>query len=306
MPVSGQNISISVVIPTFNRATLLARALASLPLNADQRLEVIVIDDGSTEEISTTVKCFDGKIQLIKQERLGPGPARNRGWKAASGNYIAFLDSDDVWLPWTLQTYLEILHRFNFPSFVVGTGAWFRNDGELANVRREAVEARAFSDYLASAKCPIWLGASSMLVKRECSPRFESMNMNAEDLDFALHFGQEPGFVWIQKPFTFGYRRHNSTAVMDLEKTLIGIQHLVDEEQANHYPGGSERSSERLELITRAVRPPVIEAFRQHQWNAGALLYRRTALWHLLLRRWRFLIAVPFLALVFALRKRSR
>jgi hypothetical protein len=306
MPVPGQNISISVVIPTFNRATLLARALASLPLRVDQQLEVIVIDDGSTEEISTTVKCFDGKVQLIKQERLGPGPARNRGWKAASGNYIAFLDSDDVWLPWTLRTYLEILHRFNFPSFVVGTGAWFRNDGELTNVHGEAVEARAFSDYLASAKFPIWLGASSMLVKRECSPRFESMNMNAEDLDFALHFGQEPGFVWIQKPFTFGYRRHNSTAVMDLEKTLIGINHLVDEERANQYPGGSQRRSERIELITRAVRPPVIEAFRQHKWNAGALLYRRTAGWHLLLQRWRFLIAVPFLALVFALRKRPR
>jgi hypothetical protein len=132
------------------------------------------------------------------------------------------------------------------------------------------------------------------------------MNMNAEDLDLALHFGQEPGFVWLQKPFTFGYRRHNSTAVMDLEKTLIGIHHLVDEERANRYPGGSERRSERIELITRAVRPAVIEAFRQHQWNAGALLYRRTAGWHLLLQRWRFLIAVPFLAIVFALRKRPR
>jgi glycosyltransferase involved in cell wall biosynthesis len=306
MPVGGPNISISVVIPTFNRSNLLARALASLPLNADQLSEVIVIDDGSTEEISATVNCFNGRVQLLRQDRLGPGAARNRGWNAASGNYIAFLDSDDVWLPWTLDIYLEILHRFNFPSFIVGTGAWFRNDPELTEVRREALEALAFSDYIASARSPIWLGASSMLVKRECTPRFESMNMNAEDLDFALHFGQEPGFVWIQKPFTFGYRRHNSSLVVDLDRTLIGINHLVDEERANHYPGGSERRSERIELITRAVRPPVIEALRQHEWKAGALLYRRTMVWHMLLQRWRFLIAVPFLALASALRKRPR
>jgi len=306
MPVRGSNISISVVIPTFDRSTLLARSLASLPLDADQLSEVIVIDDGSTEEISATVNCFNGRVQLLRQDRLGPGAARNRGWNAASGNYIAFLDSDDVWLPWTLETYLEILHRFNFPSFIVGTGAWFRNDFELTDVRREALEACAFSDYIASARFPIWLGASSMLVKRECAPRFESMNMNAEDLDLALHFGQEPGFVWIQKPFTFGYRRHNSTLVVDLDRTLVGINHLVDEERENHYPGGSERRSERIELITRAVRPPVIEALRQHEWKAGASLYRRTVVWHMLLQRWRFLIAVPFLALASALRKRPR
>jgi glycosyltransferase involved in cell wall biosynthesis len=306
MPVRGLNTTISVVIPTFNRSTLLARALASLPLDVDQQLEVIVIDDGSTEEISATVNCFNSRVQLIRQDRLGPGAARNRGWKAASGDYIAFLDSDDVWLPWTLQVYLEILHRFNFPSFVVGTGAWFRDESELTNVGREAIDARAFSDYLASARFPIWLGASSMLVKRECSPRFESKNMNAEDLDFALHFGQEPGFVWIQKPFTFGYRRHNSTAVMDLGKTLLGVNHLVDEEQASRYSGGSKRRNERIELITRAVRPPVIEALRQHQWSAGRSLYRRTFGWHMSLRRWRFLIAVPFLGLASALRKKTR
>jgi glycosyltransferase involved in cell wall biosynthesis len=306
MPALGQNISITVVVPTFNRASLLARALASLPSDTDQHFEVIVVDDGSTEDIPAIVKRFKGNIQCVRQVHSGPGAARNLGWSAASGDYIAFLDSDDVWLPWTLQIYVEILQHFNFPSFVVGTGAWFRDDSELINVRREAINAHTFSDYLASARFPIWLGASSMLVKRECSPRFESINMNAEDLDFALHFGQESGFVWIQDPFTFGYRRHNSTAVMDLGKTLLGINHLVDEEEANHYPGGSKRRNERLELITRAVRPPVIEAFRQHQWRAGRLLYGRTFEWHMLLWRWRFLVAVPFLALASALRKKTR
>ena len=306
MPALGQNISITVVVPTSNRASLLARALASLPLDTDQQFEVIVVDDGSIDDIPAIVKGFNGNIQCVRQEHAGPGAARNRGWSAASGDYIAFLDSDDVWLPWTLQIYLEILQRFNFPSFVVGTGAWFRDDSELIKVRREAINARAFSDYLASARFPIWLGASSMLVKRECSPRFESINMNAEDLDFALHFGQEQGFVWIQEPFTFGYRRHDSTAVMDLGKTLLGINHLVDEEQANHYPGGSKRRNERLELITRAFRPPVIEAFRQHQWSAGRSLYRRTLEWHMLLGRWRFLVVVPFLVLASALRKKTR
>jgi glycosyltransferase involved in cell wall biosynthesis len=306
MPTRGQNVTISVVIPTFNRSTLLARALASLPSDADQELEIIVVDDGSTEDTSAIVDCFGGKVQFLRQERSGPGAARNLGWKAASGDYIAFLDSDDVWLRWTLRTYLEILQRFNFPSFIVGTGAWFRDDSELTDVRRETLETRPFPDYLASAKFPIWLGASSMLVKRECAPRFETMNMNAEDLDFALHLGQEAGFVWVQKPFTFGYRRHDTTAVMDLGKTLLGINHIVDEEQSNRYPGGSNRRDERIELITRAVRPPVIEALRQHRRKDAMSLYRRTLTWHLRLRRFRFLGAIPLLAFFFALRKRTQ
>jgi glycosyltransferase involved in cell wall biosynthesis len=306
MPLREQDSSISVVIPTFNRSILLARTLESLSRNGDARVEVIVVDDGSTDDTETVVNRFGSKIRFLRQDHLGPGAARNLGWRAASGAYIAFLDSDDVWLPWTLGTYLEVLHRSHFPSFVVGTGAWFEKESELTDVHREAIELRNFSDYLASAKLPIWLGASSMLVKRECAPRFECTNMNAEDLDFALHFGREPGFVWIQKPFTFGYRRHGSTAVMNLEKTFIGINHLVDEERANRYPGGSERKTERIELITRAVRPPVIEALRQHRWRAGVSLYRRTLDWHLLLKRWRFLLAVPFLALGFAFRTKPQ
>jgi glycosyltransferase involved in cell wall biosynthesis len=306
MPIPRRSVSISVVIPTFNRAPLLAQALASLPSDRDLEVEIIVVDDGSTDGTETIAGRFGREIQFIRQERLGPGSARNLGWSVASGDYIAFLDSDDLWLPWTLETYLEVLDRFEFPSFVVGTGAWFKHESELQNVSREPTQLRSFPDYLASAELPIWLGASSMLVQRRCTSRFESTHMNAEDLDFALHMGQEAGFVWIQKPFTFGYRRHDATAVMSLEKTLIGINHLVEEERADHYPGGPGRRIERIQMITRAVRPPVIEALRQEKSKDAFALYKRTFRWHLLLRRFRFLLAVPLLAFLFALRKTKR
>jgi glycosyltransferase involved in cell wall biosynthesis len=297
---------ISVVIPTLNRSALLARAVDSLPGSTSEEIEIIVVDDGSIDDTEAVVSRLGSKIRFLQQDHLGPGAARNLGWNAATGDYVAFLDSDDVWFPWTLPVYLDVLQRFHFPSLIVGTGAWFRDDSDLANIRPEAVGSNVFTDYLASARIPIWLGASAMLVKRDCQAKFEVIDMNAEDLDFALHLGQAPGFIWIQKPFTFGYRRHDATAVMNLEKTLIGIKHLVEEEQTGRYPGGSERRTERIQLITRAVRPPVIEALRQRKWRDAFSLYKRTFGWHLLLKRFRFLVAVPFLGLLFALRRRTR
>ncbi|MBV9492535.1 MAG: glycosyltransferase family 2 protein [Verrucomicrobia bacterium] len=286
---------ISVVIPTYNRAQLLAKALSSLPDGGDQRLEVIVVDDGSTDDTELVVRKAERSIKFLRQSRTGPGAARNLGWQAASGRYVAFLDSDDVWLPWTLSTYEEVLRRYPTASFIAGSAYWFCDEDELAAARAETLDAAAFPDYLASALHPIWLGASCLLVRRDSKPRFETLHMNAEDLDFALHLGGEPGFVWIRRPCTFGYRRHGPTAIAAFSKTLAGVNHLVREERLGRYPGGDARRRERLNLVTRAVRPPVIEALRRGQWHEASSLYIQTFGWHVTLRRWKFLLAYPWL-----------
>ena len=108
---------VSVVIPTYNRANDLERCLKSLENQTFKNFEVVVCDDGSTDDTEEVVRRFDSvlTIQYIKDENFG-GPARprNNGIKKAKGNVIAFLDSDDWWYPNKLEVSLKCLEKYDF------------------------------------------------------------------------------------------------------------------------------------------------------------------------------------------------
>lgn len=93
-------LSLSVVLPTFNRAHLLRRALESVRSQIEANDEIIVVDDGSTDTTESVV-CGSGdqRIRYVRQAKAGAGAARNRGVREARGDLIAFQDSDDEWLP---------------------------------------------------------------------------------------------------------------------------------------------------------------------------------------------------------------
>ncbi len=93
------NDAISVVMPTHNRAHLISRAVTSCLEQLDERDELIIIDDGSTDETGRVVGQFGNRVKYIKTPNHGAGAARNRGIREAKNPLIAFLDSDDEWLP---------------------------------------------------------------------------------------------------------------------------------------------------------------------------------------------------------------
>ncbi|MBK8270812.1 MAG: glycosyltransferase [Planctomycetes bacterium] len=98
--------SVSVIIPTYNRLRFLREALDSVHAQTVKPHEVIVVDDGSSEDIAAGVADHPSRPQVIRQDRRGPGAARNRGLGEATGELVAFLDSDDIWLPKKLEKYL--------------------------------------------------------------------------------------------------------------------------------------------------------------------------------------------------------
>src|SRR5580700_8153945 len=95
--------AITAIIPTFNRAHIVARAVASVvsqELPPDHSIEVIVVDDGSSDAPAAALRPFGSQVTCIRHDRNeGAAAARNTGVAAARGDYLAFLDSDDVWLP---------------------------------------------------------------------------------------------------------------------------------------------------------------------------------------------------------------
>lgn len=118
---------LSVVIPTWNRAHIICEAIESAFGQTVGPVEVIVVDDGSTDDTAEVlVRSFGSRIHLLRNpHRRGPGAARNAGASVASGRLLAFLDSDDLWLPGKLNAELNVLERFPSANAVVSDSLGF-------------------------------------------------------------------------------------------------------------------------------------------------------------------------------------
>src|SRR5579875_68243 len=105
------NTLVSVIIPTYNRAATLGRAIDSILEQTYSHTEVIVVDDGSTDDTPTVLSRYGERIRVVVQKNAGPAIARNRGIALAKGEVIAFLDSDDYWLPTKLERQLTVMGK---------------------------------------------------------------------------------------------------------------------------------------------------------------------------------------------------
>jgi glycosyltransferase involved in cell wall biosynthesis len=101
--------TVSVIIPTYNRADFLPTAIKSVLDQTYPYIEIIVVDDGSTDDTGEVIKKFKRNVQYVATGHKGAGHARNTGMKAATGKYIAFLDSDDTYLPYKLDVQVSFI-----------------------------------------------------------------------------------------------------------------------------------------------------------------------------------------------------
>ena len=102
---------VSVIIPTYNHAMYIERTLESVFQQTYKNYEIIVIDDGSTDNTQEVIKSYENKITYICKENEGTAKSRNLGLKIAKGKYVAFLDSDDLWMPQKLELQVTLLDK---------------------------------------------------------------------------------------------------------------------------------------------------------------------------------------------------
>jgi glycosyltransferase involved in cell wall biosynthesis len=181
-------LSVSVVIPVYNGAATLRRAIRSALLQTGCILEVIVVDDGSTDLTPEILREFQGQVRTVRQSNAGVGAARNKGLDLATGQYIAFLDADDEWLPGKLEKQLAALARFPNADLVY-CGAIYRTaDGLHRDLSPVFVEGHDVLDRLALGN---FIATSSLLARADC---FRSPNAR-----FAtnLRFGEDYT-LWLQ------------------------------------------------------------------------------------------------------------
>lgn len=296
----------SVVIPVYNRSEVVGEAIDSVLHQSIEDFEVIVVDDGSTDATAEVVRRqYGSDVRLIRQENRGPGAARNRGIKAASGEYVTFLDSDDLWFPWTLSVFDRAIQQHREVSFVAGRHVETQSgrDGHpRLETGRQDYEDKYWPDYYAAAAdSPLWIGTPSVAIRREVLRsvgRFMSANTNAEDSDLWMRLGTAPGFVRVVDPPVFAYRRGADSEVQDLQKTFGGIKKMVENEHRGDYPGGDERKEQRRKILTRHTRAASVSLARSGYLHEARHLYTRTLWWNWELRRFKYLAAAPLIGIV--------
>ncbi len=180
--------TISVVIPTCDRPLLLARAVASVRAQTQPPLEVIVVDDGQGG--AAPARADDARV-IANHRTPGPSGARNAGAAAAGGDFLAFLDDDDEWLPSYLAT--ATAHLAAAPLDVVCTDLLYRYDDGSERPGKPAAERLAADDFLT--RNPGLIG-SNLIIRRAVYATvagFDESLAAAEDMDFGLRLSLHPG-----------------------------------------------------------------------------------------------------------------
>src|SRR6185436_3865509 len=126
------SLKLSIIIPLYNKAPYVRRALDSIAAQSLSDFEVIVIDDGSTDDGAAIVADYaDPRCRLLKKANAGPGAARNTGIGQAQGEFIAFLDADDEWLPTYLEESVRLLEECG-PEVAAVTSGYFEYPNSIS------------------------------------------------------------------------------------------------------------------------------------------------------------------------------
>lgn len=199
----AENIFFSVIIPTFNRKSFLERAVDSVLSQTWKDLELIVTDDGSTDDTGSFMETVrDDRVRYLKLPHLGVSSARNSGIRAASGDNLAFLDSDDYWVPEKLERTAWYMSRFPEISIFHTEETWLRRGKILSQKKKHAKpEGRVFRQAL-----PLCcIGMSTAVVKRKVFNAiglFDETFEACEDYDLWLRAANLYDVKLIPEPLT--------------------------------------------------------------------------------------------------------
>jgi glycosyltransferase involved in cell wall biosynthesis len=298
----------SVVIPAYNREVTIGATLASIAAQEFRDFECIVVDDGSTDATCKIVQEFDF-AKLSRQNNAGPGAARNLGVEMTTGKYIAFLDSDDLWFPWTLETYSQLVQQYDSPAVISAAITEFADRAMPADVRRTPTASAWYDDFLsAQLVSDCFVGAGMTVVRRDVFKRaggFTDAITNCEDHDLMLRLGDAKGFVRTEQPITLAWRRHQGGTTQDLGRTIRGVEFLIKGEHDNRYPGGKTRRSQRRVFLTARVRPVILDCLSHGYIRKSLHLFRLVFYWLFSQGRAKFMAGF-FLRLTGALLRKTK
>jgi Glycosyl transferase family 2 len=252
--------TLSVVIPAYNRASTIAVSIESVLRQTRPVLEVVVVDDGSTDATVDVVRSFeDPRVRLISQANRGVSAARNTGIAAAAGDHIGFVDSDDLWLPGYAEAAMASLSTLRAPGFSYSTAYTFRGGtnqvampalgpAELPTEQGEILERLLRGNFLINANV---VPSAVFAVVGMFDERFHM----AEEYHLWIRIlaaGYEA--VWMGEPLVL-CRHHENQATRQLAAMTQGVADVLADIDPASMPTESAR-----ELLRQSQRESAREA----------------------------------------------
>lgn len=194
---------VSVVIPCYNGAKYLRETIQSALAQTHPPLEILVIDDGSTDDSAAIAELFGPPVRVIRQTNQGESVARNRGIDEAQGDWIAFLDADDLWLPEKLET--QLAHQSTDSDFIVSAHIPIQSPeidlDRIRNFTHKSIRlAEANFDVKAICKYGAPCLVQSVLVRKQVEIRFPVWTQYGEDTIYLLELAMRTKPVIVNDP----------------------------------------------------------------------------------------------------------
>ncbi|HET9065636.1 MAG TPA: glycosyltransferase family 2 protein [Gemmatimonadales bacterium] len=244
----------SVIIPAYCAAGTVRRAVDSVLRQTMHVLEVIVVDDGSPDGIAAALIGTDPRVRVIRQPNGGAGSARNTGIDAASGDWIAFLDADDEWLPSRLASQFEAIERYPDVGLIMGrfevrpAGLPSGTTSGWSNIPTATpLELRGDRALRFAAAC--WTG--TVLVRRDVvgEERFRTDLRTAEDREFWYRISIRTRVLALDEVLAVQHVTSGSLSTTDIDDDCANMLKVVGLHGDDLTP--SERRAWRLELLRR-------------------------------------------------------
>ena len=279
---------VSVVIPTYNRASLVGRAVGSVLGQTFPDLEVVVVDDGSTDGTEEAVRAVgDGRVRYLRHEaNRGVAAARNTGMAHARGEYVAFLDSDDVWLPEWVEAHLAAFQASSLPRVgAVASGmvvAYRDREETVLPTHRGGI----YLPLLTMRWEPLQLGC--FCFRRDAFPpdlRFDEALRVAEDRDFLLRFSRGASVERVSRPLMVHHCTSPARLTRPLERrhaelvlrSKLEFIHKHGESLRDHPAALAQRYRDVSSVYymlgdIRSVRAMLCRAIRVYPWDPAVYL----------------------------------
>lgn len=265
------NQSVSVVIPCYNGAPFLRETIESALAQTVPPLEVIVVDDGSTDDSAALAESFGEPVRVIRQPNQGESVARNRGIDEARGEWIAFLDADDLWAANKSECQLKTITTDDIAccssTRVFSESFTTERLGQAWNPQVHQLTPQ----HILSHGSPLHI--SSILVKREACPRFPSWTQYGEDAIFLIELLVSGGIAIASETLSY-YRRHANNQSKNCETPIKWFETF--ERWLSLNPGRCTQVPQDVEkqhLISQLARKIEL-AFWKRDWEQHEVLLR--------------------------------
>ncbi len=256
--------NVSVIIPAYNGARFLPEAIESVLAQTYKDYEIIVVDDGSTDNTKEILKPYFDKIKYIHQQNQGAATARNTGIRHSQGEYIAFLDADDVWLPEKLHTQVYYLDNNPEVAMVYSRSFTISGDGELISKKSSYKDFPSGEIFNILFLHSFFIYTSTVVVRRRILDTvglFDESLITSEDRDLWLRIAREFKVSGITK-YLCKYRNTDGSLSKNKEIPFNEKRRVI------------EKNYELSKDLGRPIAPALYK-------KALARLFFRTGKWHL-------------------------